>query len=236
MENNSYKILLVDDEPDILEFIGYNLEKEGYKVFKAYDGKQALKIAVRELPHLIILDVMMPGQDGFQTCKMIREIPELKDVLIMFLSARSEDYAQIEGLESGADDYIGKPVKPIVLKSKIKALLRRIVGFDNTINPNTINIADIFIDKEMRIVKKAGKAIYLSKKEFDLLFLLLSKPEKVFTRYEIIDKVWDNDVIVGGRTVDVHIRKIREKTEILNIITIKGVGYKFSIDEIQNNG
>lgn len=231
MDNNFFKILLVDDEPDVLEFIGYNLEKEQYKIFKAYDGKQALKIAVKELPHLIILDVMMPGQDGFQTCKMIRDIPELKNVLIMFLSARSEDYAQIEGLESGADDYIGKPVKPIVLKSKIKAMLRRIIALDNTDNQNIIKIDDIFIDKEKHIVKKGDKTIYLPKKEFELLFLLLSKPEKVFTRDEIITKIWDNDVVVGDRTVDVHIRKIREKTGILNINTIKGVGYKFSLED-----
>jgi len=231
MENNTWKILIVDDEPDVLEFLGYNLEKEGYSVFKAADGKQAVKVAGKELPHLIILDVMMPGQDGFETCRILRQIPELKNVLIIFLSARSEDYAQIEGLDSGADDYIGKPVKLSVLKSKIKALLRRVNTFDNNEIAEIINISDIYMDREKHIFQKSGKTINLSKKEFDLLFLLLSHPDKVFTRNEIFRKVWDNDVIVGDRTVDVHIRRIREKTGIPNIYTVKGIGYKFNCNE-----
>jgi len=230
MNNNDYKILLVDDEPDVLEFMGYNLEKEEYTILKAANGEEALHIVKKIRPHLIILDVMMPGQNGIETCKLLRQNNELKDILIIFLSARDDDYTQVEGLEAGADDYIGKPIKPIILKSKIKALLRR-AEQNNELRSSIFSFLDVIIDVEKRIIKKNNKLIKLSKKEFDLLTLLISKPNKVFTRNEIFKTVWGDNIIVGDRTIDVHIRRIRGKTGILNIDTVKGVGYKFCIDE-----
>jgi two-component system alkaline phosphatase synthesis response regulator PhoP len=224
MENSEYKILLVDDEPDILEFLGYNLTKEGYKIFKAANGKDALKIAAEAKPHLIILDVMMPEMDGMETCREIKQIPALNKSIIAFLTARSEDYSQIAGFDAGADDYIAKPIKPRVFISRVKALLRRFSTTEET--GDRINVADLSIDRERYMVIRNEKEFILPKKEFELLWLLASKPNKVFTRDEIYSSIWGN-VVVGDRTIDVHVRKIREKLEIDNIKTIKGVGYKF---------
>jgi two-component system alkaline phosphatase synthesis response regulator PhoP len=227
MENNEYKILLVDDEPDILEFLGYNLTKEGYKIFKAANGRDALKIAAEAKPHLIILDVMMPEMDGMETCREIKQIPALSKSIIAFLTARSEDYSQIAGFDAGADDYIAKPIKPRVFISRVKALLRRFSSVEET--GEKINVADLSIDRERYMVIRNEKEFILPKKEFELLWLLASKPNKVFTREEIYTSIWGN-VVVGDRTIDVHVRKIREKLEIDNIKTIKGVGYKFESD------
>ena len=226
MENTSIKILLVDDERDILEFLGYNLRREGYNVLTASNGRQAIEVAKNELPHLIILDVMMPDMDGIETCREIREIPGLKDVMIAFLTARSEDYSQIAGFDVGADDYINKPIKPRVLISRIKALLRR-SGSIETTTADKVDMGGIKIDRERYVVIKEGIEINLPKKEFELLALLASKPGKVFTRDVILDKVWGGDVVVGDRTIDVHIRKLREKLGEDYIKTIKGIGYKF---------
>jgi len=226
MENNEYKILLVDDEPDILEFLGYNLTKEGYNIFKAGNGKEALKIATEAKPHLIILDIMMPEMDGIETCRKMKQIPALNKSIIAFLTARNEDYSQIAGFDAGADDYIAKPIKPRVFISRIKALLRRFSVSENT--GNQINVGGITIDRERYMVICHDKEIILPKKEFELLWLLVSKVNKVFTRKEIYSKIWGT-VVVGDRTIDVHVRKIREKLEMENIKTIKGVGYKFEI-------
>ncbi len=225
METDSYKILLVDDEKDILEFLGYNLKKEGYQVITARNGKDAIALAREELPHLIILDVMMPKMDGIETCGEIKEIPELKNTIIVFLTARGEDYSQIAGFDAGADDYITKPIKPRVLVSRIKALLRRYKEPEKPVEE--VRFKDLVIDTERYLIIKDGHEISLPKKEFELLLLLASKPEKVFSREEIFSKVWGNDVIVGDRTIDVHVRKIREKIGLNSIKTIKGVGYKF---------
>ncbi len=220
------KILLVDDERDILEFLSYNLKKEGYLVFTAVNGKDAITIAKQENPNLILLDVMMPDMDGIETCREIREIPGLNNVMVAFLTARNEDYSQIAGFDAGADDYINKPIKPRVLISRIKALLGRVGGSA----PNTIEkkgTGGIKIDRERYLIEKDGVEINLPKKEFELLALLVSKPGVVFTRDVILDKVWGDDVVVGDRTIDVHIRKLREKIGEDFIKTIKGVGYKF---------
>lgn len=225
--NNEYKILLVDDEPDILEFLSYNLKKEGYSVFTANNGKEAVTVAKKETPHLIILDVMMPDMDGIETCREIRDIPGLKDVMIAFLTARSEDYSQIAGFDVGADDYINKPIKPRVLISRIKALLRRGANSDNSKSTDKVDMGGIKIDRERYLIIQDGKEINLPKKEFELLALLASKPGKVFTRDVILDKVWGGDVVVGDRTIDVHIRKLREKLGEDFIKTVKGIGYKF---------
>lgn len=227
MNNNEYKILLVDDEPDILEFLSYNLKKEGYNVFTANNGKEAVTVAKKETPHLIILDVMMPDMDGIETCREIRDIPGLKDVMIAFLTARSEDYSQIAGFDVGADDYINKPIKPRVLISRIKALLRRGANSDNSKSTDKVDMGGIKIDRERYLIIQDGKEINLPKKEFELLALLASKPGKVFTRDVILDKVWGGDVVVGDRTIDVHIRKLREKLGEEFIKTVKGIGYKF---------
>lgn len=227
METEKYKILLVDDEKDILEFLGYNLKKEGYLVSTAKNGKDAIAQAKADNPHLIILDVMMPKMDGIETCSEIRAIPELSNTIVIFLTARGEDYSQIAGFEAGADDYITKPVKPKVLISRIKALLRRYKKPEAPIEE--IKLKNIVIDKERYVIVKDGKEITLPKKEFELLMLLASKPTKVFTREEIFTKVWGNDVIVGDRTIDVHVRKIREKVGLKSIKTIKGVGYKIEL-------
>jgi two-component system alkaline phosphatase synthesis response regulator PhoP len=227
MSTENFKILLVDDEPDVLEFLGYNLRKEGYKVFTGINGYEAIEKAEEVQPHLIILDVMMPGMDGIETCTEIRQRSELQNTIIIFLTARGEDYSQIAGFEAGADDYLTKPIKPKILTSRVKALLRRYKDEIDSKEGEQIIFEEFTIDKERYSIIKGEKEIVLPKKEFELLLLLTSKPNKVFTRDEIFDRVWGNDVIVGDRTIDVHIRKIREKLEIENIKTIKGVGYKF---------
>ena len=224
MTANGYKILLVDDEPDILEFLGYNLKRGGYKVFTASNGKEAISIAKKEIPELIVLDVMMPEMGGMEVCRELRKISSLKNIMIAFLTARNEDYSQITGFDSGADDYITKPIKPNVFVSRVKALLRRTVKNSSA---NIIETAGIKIDKEKYLVEKGGRKIILPKKEFELLYLLISKPGKVFKREEILNMVWGEDVIVGDRTIDVHIRKLREKIGNDYFKTIKGVGYKF---------
>ncbi len=225
MSNSNIKILLVDDEPDIVEFLGYNLKKEGYEVLSASNGKDAIEIAKKEIPQLIVLDVMMPDMDGIETCREIREQKGLQDVLIAFLTARSEDYTQIAGFEVGADDYITKPIKPRVFMSRVKALLRRLQSTTNT--DSNVEFGDIRIDKEKHMVFKGVEEINLPKKEFRLFSLLSSKPGKVFTREYILEKVWGDEVVVGDRTIDVHIRKLREKIGDNYFKTVKGVGYKF---------
>ncbi len=229
MRNEQYTILLVDDEPDILEFLGYNLRKEGYKVFTAKDGKSALKILKELRPHLIILDIMMPEMTGIETCNRIRGVPELKDSLIAFLTARGEDYSQIAGFEAGADDYITKPIKPKVFLVRVKALLKRYNKFGNNKidSEGVLKIGKLIIDREKYKITYDEINIKLPKKEFSLLELLVSMPDKVFTRDEIYTNVWGNNVVVGDRTIDVHIRKIRKKLPEIKIETIKGVGYKF---------
>ncbi|OFX88808.1 MAG: DNA-binding response regulator [Bacteroidetes bacterium GWF2_33_16] len=228
MENNKYRILLVDDEPDILEFLSYNIEKEGFEVHTAQNGREAIEIARKIKPHLIILDVMMPEMDGVETCDVIRNDDSLKNVIIAFLTARSEDYSQIAGFEAGADDYITKPIKPKVLISRIKALLKRFKP-DELTEPNSkvMEKTGLFIDRERYVVINDGIELDLPKKEFELLALLLSKPDKVFTRDEIYSSVWGDSIIVGDRTIDVHIRKLREKIGDDHIKTTKGVGYKY---------
>jgi two-component system alkaline phosphatase synthesis response regulator PhoP len=224
MLSAAHKILLVDDEPDILEFLSYNLKKEGYNVFIALNGKEGISIAKKEIPELIILDVMMPEMDGMEVCKELRKSHGLKNVMIAFLTARNEDYSQISGFDSGADDYITKPIKPNVFVSRVKALLRRI---EKKSNSNIIETGGIKIDSEKYLVEKDGKEMVLPKKEFELLHLLISKPGKVFKREEILNSVWGDNVVVGDRTIDVHIRKLREKIGDDYFKTIKGVGYKF---------
>jgi len=229
MEEKQHKILLVDDEPDILEFLSYNLKNNGYQVITCANGKQAIERAKKEIPHLIVLDVMMPEMDGIETCAELKQIPELKNTLIVFLTARGEDYSQIAGFDVGADDYISKPVKPKVFMSRIKALLRRYVSNQTPEESNLLSFGNISVNKEKYVVVKDGVEFSLPKKEFELLALLMSKPNKVFTREEIFSNIWDINVIVGDRTIDVHVRKIREKLNIPNIKTVKGVGYKFEI-------
>ena len=227
MKKKNIKILLVDDEQDILEIIGYNLAQEGYQISTASNGKEAIQKAKKELPHLIIMDVMMPEMDGMEACENIRRIPELSQVIIAFLTARSEDYSQVAGFDAGADDYIAKPIKPKVLVSKVKALLRRLKEEEQ--KGDVFVVGTIEINREEYKIIQDGKEIILPRKEFELFYLLASKPGKVFKREEILDKVWGNDVIVGGRTIDVHIRKLREKIGDDFFKTIKGVGYKFEI-------
>jgi two-component system alkaline phosphatase synthesis response regulator PhoP len=222
---STQKILLVDDEPDILEMIGFNLEREGFEVYTAPNGRKALELARTHLPDLILLDVMMPEMDGMETCRELREDARLKNTIIAFLTARNEDYSQIAGFDAGADDYISKPIKPRVLVSRVKALLRR--GVPTTAEVPKRDLAGIVIDKERYVVYKDGVELSLPKKEFELLALLASQPGRVFTRENILSSVWGNDVIVGDRTIDVHIRKLREKLGDDFFKTIKGVGYKF---------
>ena len=217
--------MLVDDEADILEIVGYNLSQEGYQIATSSNGREAIVKAKKFLPHLIIMDVMMPEMDGMEACENIRKIPELSNVIITFLTARSEDYSQVAGFDAGADDYITKPIKPKLLVSKVKALLRRLKETEQ--NSETLNVGGIEINREEYKIVKDNIEIVLPRKEFELLYLLASKPGKVFKREEILDKVWGNDVIVGGRTIDVHIRKLREKIGDEFFKTIKGVGYKF---------
>jgi two-component system alkaline phosphatase synthesis response regulator PhoP len=227
MKNKNFKVLLVDDEPDILEFIGYNLRKEEFQVFTASNGRDAISMAEKLHPHLILMDVMMPGIDGIETCEEIRRNKILKNTLVAFLTARGEDYSQIAGFDAGGDDYITKPIKPKVLVSRVKALLKRV---DLKIAKDSSEITEdlgIVIDKERFVIFKNGEEIVLPKKEFELLTLLYSRPQKVFTRDEIFSVVWGDNIIVGDRTIDVHIRKLREKIGDNYIRTIKGVGYKF---------
>ena len=229
MNKNDIKILLVDDEPDILEIVGYNLKNEGYQIVSASNGNEAIKSAKKHNPHLILLDIMMPEMDGIEACEKIRNIPSLENVVIAFLTARGEDYSQVAGFEAGADDYITKPVKPKVLVSKVKSLLRRL----NTKNEsdNSSKIGDITIDRDEYVVYKSDVKIALPRKEFELFSLLTSKPGKVFKREVILDTVWGNEVVVGGRTIDVHIRKLREKIGDDHFKTVKGVGYKFVLKD-----
>ena len=227
MKKKDIKILLVDDEQDILEIVGYNLSQEGYKIVTASNGKEAIAVAKKERPQLIIMDVMMPEMDGMEACENIRKIPELSNILITFLTARSEDYSQVAGFDAGADDYIAKPIKPKLLVSKVKALLRRLK--DDSPSSENLNVGSIEINREEYKIVMEGREIVLPRKEFELFYLLASKPGKVFKREEILDKVWGNEVIVGGRTIDVHIRKLREKIGEDFFKTIKGVGYKFEI-------
>lgn len=226
MKKKDICILLVDDEPDIIEIIRYNLSSEGYRIITAENGKEALKAAIKEKPQLIILDVMMPEMDGMETCIQLRKIPELKETVITFLTARGEDYSQMAGYEAGADDYITKPIKPKVLTSKVKALLRR---FRDVKKPETdvLSLSGLIINREEYKVIIGKEEIILPRKEFELLYLLASHPGRVYKREEIMERIWGNDVVVGGRTIDVHIRKLREKIGDERFQTIKGVGYKF---------
>ncbi|MDB9910676.1 response regulator transcription factor [Flavobacteriaceae bacterium] len=228
MEKSSIKILLVDDEPDIIEILTYNLNKEGYQVFSASNGKEALVQASKIIPHLIILDVMMPVMDGIEACENLRKDNRFEDTIIMFLSARSEDYSHVAAFDVGADDYVNKPIKPKVLNSKVSALLRRFTK--NETNTNIVH-GDLTINLDEYKVILKGEKISFPRKEFELLRLLASMPDKVFKREKIMEAVWGNDVVVGDRTIDVHIRKLREKMGNAYFKTIKGVGYKFVINE-----
>ncbi|MEN8788946.1 MAG: response regulator transcription factor [Flavobacteriaceae bacterium] len=226
MKKNEIKILLVDDEPDILEILKYNLSTQGYQVFTAKNGTEGVAKAKKKKPHLIILDVMMPEMDGMEACEIIRNTRGLENTLIAFLTARAEDYSQVAGFDAGADDYITKPIKPKVLVSKIKALLRRLKE-DTAQSEEVVKVGNIIINREEYKVINKGDEIFLPRKEFELLALLASKPDKVFKREVILDKVWGQEVVVGGRTIDVHIRKLREKIGDDHFKTVKGVGYKF---------
>lgn len=226
MKTKDIKILLVDDEPDILEIVSYNLSSEGYEVFTAKNGIEGVAKAKKKSPHLIILDVMMPEMDGIEACEIIRSTPGLENTIITFLTARGEDYSQVAGFDAGADDYITKPIKPKVLVSKVKALLRRLKE-EKTEVEDIVKVGNIVINREEYKIINDGKEIVLPRKEFELLSLLTSKPSKVFKREVILDKVWGNEVVVGGRTIDVHIRKLREKIGDHHFKTVKGVGYKF---------
>src|SRR4051812_49227901 len=225
MENKGPKVLIADDEPDIVEIIEYNLRSEGYEVYTAHDGEDALQKARKVRPGLIILDIMMPKKTGVEVCEIMRAQPAFKDTLILFLTALNDEGTQIKGLETGADDYISKPVSPKVFLSRVNALLRRA----NKTEAKTIQIGNLTIDPERFIVLVEGKDVTLAKKEFELLYLLAAKPGRVFLRNEIMSQVWGNDVIVGDRTIDVHIRKIRQKLGVDCITTVKGVGYKFEL-------
>ncbi len=224
---NNKKILLIDDEQDILELLSYNLEKEGYMVYTASNGNEGIAKAKDILPDLILLDVMMPEKDGIETCQELRRIKELQKTLIVFLSARSEEFSQLAGYQAGANDYIVKIIKPKVLISKVNALLQLTSQVSDS--AKNIEIGDLLIDKDNFRVTKAGQQFLLPKKEFDLLYLLASNTDKVFKREEILEKVWGNDVIVGERTIDVHIRRLREKLGIHTIQTLKGIGYKLVV-------
>ncbi|HJX71920.1 MAG TPA: response regulator transcription factor [Bacteroidales bacterium] len=231
MGDHEYKILIIDDEPDIIEFLSYNLKREGYEVYSAFDGRKGIDLALKHTPHLILLDIMMPEMDGIETCEKMRALPMLSKTIIAFLTARGEDYSQIAGFEAGGDDYITKPIKPKVLLSRIKALLKRFgrQSFEREVREEggKIKRGNLVIDREKYIVLVKNNELVLPKKEFELLLLISSKPDKVFTRDEIFSQVWGDDVIVGDRTIDVHIRKLREKIGDEHILTVKGVGYKF---------
>jgi two-component system alkaline phosphatase synthesis response regulator PhoP len=220
------KILIVDDEPDILELIEYNLKKEGYQVFTASNGQEAVQVARKALPDLIILDIMMPKMDGIEACRILRAMPEFKNTFMVFLTARSEEYSEIAGFNVGADDYIAKPIKPRALISRINAILRRNTQNEEEVE-NKIVIADLVIDREAFLVFQNGNKVVLAKKEFELLYLLASKPSKVYTREVILKNIWEDSVVVTNRTIDVHIRKLREKLGDTYVTTVKGVGYTF---------
>jgi two-component system alkaline phosphatase synthesis response regulator PhoP len=220
------KILIVDDEKDIVDLVRYNLEKEGFKCYVAYDGEEAVAKAIEKVPDLVLLDIMMPKMDGIEACRQIREIDSLKNVFIAFLTARSEEYSELAGFDVGADDYITKPIKPRILVSRIQAILKRTKEEEVK---DEIIVNDIRIDRNTFTVMVRDHELILPKKEFELLYLLASKPGKVFTRESILNKVWGTDVFVVDRTIDVHIRKIREKIGEDRIKTVKGVGYKFDV-------
>lgn len=223
-----HKILIVDDEPDIRELIEYNLKKEGYQVFTASNGQEAVTEAKRVLPDLIILDIMMPKMDGIEACRILRTMNEFKNTFMVFLTARSEEYSEIAGFNVGADDYIAKPIKPRALTSRVNAILRRNVQAEAE-EDNKLEIADLVIDREAFLVFRNGERITLAKKEFELLYLLASKPGKVYTRDVILKNIWEESVVVTNRTIDVHIRKLREKLGDRYVSTVKGVGYKFEV-------
>ena len=225
MKKSEIKILLVDDEPDIREIIGFNLTNEGYQVYEASNGEKAVKKAIETTPHLIIMDIMMPELDGISACEQIRSQPKLQSTVIMFLSARGEDFSYVAAFDAGADDYVTKPIKPKVLLSKVKGLLRRFKNSDK--EPSVLNLGDLIVDKEEYKVTHNGTSFGLPRKEFELLFLLASRPNKVHKREKIMEKIWGADVVVGDRTIDVHIRKLREKVGEKFFKTVKGVGYKF---------
>ncbi|WP_184542371.1 response regulator transcription factor [Mucilaginibacter sp. FT3.2] len=220
------KILIVDDEPDILELIEYNLKKEGYQVFLARNGQEAVAEAKKSLPDLIVLDIMMPKMDGIEACRIMRTMPEFKNTFMVFLTARSEEYSEIAGFNVGADDYIAKPIKPRALVSRINAILRRNAPAEEAPD-NKLEIGDLVIDREAYLVYQKGVKVVLAKKEFELLYLLASKPGKVYTREVILKNIWEDSVVVTNRTIDVHIRKLREKLGDDCVATVKGVGYKF---------
>lgn len=226
--NANQKILVVDDERDIVDLISFNLTKEGYQVFQAYNGKEAIQIAKKVTPDLIILDVMMPEMDGIEACRLMRSMPEFKHTFMVFLTARSEEYSEIAGFHVGADDYIAKPIKPRALMSRINAILRR-NNADSTEQADKLEVLDLIIDRDAFLVYRGEEKIVLAKKEFELLYLLASKPNKVFTRDQILKAIWEDSVIVTNRTIDVHIRKLREKIGDYYVTTVKGVGYKFEI-------
>ncbi len=225
MKKKDIRILLVDDEPDVIEIIKYNLEQEGYNVKTASNGKEALKKAQKNTPHLIIIDVMMPEMDGIEACEQLRNDKIFNDTIIMFLTARGEDYSYVAAFDAGADDYVTKPIKPKIIVSKVKALLRRLKNEE--VNQDKIKLGKLIIDKEQYEVIHKGKTFSLPRKEFELLYLLASKPDKVVKREKIMEIVWGSEVVVGDRTIDVHIRKLREKVGDKYFKTVKGVGYKF---------
>ena len=225
MRKSDLKILLVDDEPDIREIIGFNLSNEGYQLYEAEDGEIAVNKAEEIVPHLIIMDIMMPNLDGISACEQIRRNPKLQATVIMFLSARGEDFSYVAAFDAGADDYVTKPIKPKVLISKVKGLLRRFKNAEST--PSTIDLGDLVIDREEYAITLKGNSFSLPRKEFELLYLLASRPGKVHKREKIMEKIWGSDVVVGDRTIDVHIRKLREKVGDQYFKTVKGVGYKF---------
>ena len=227
MEKQQTKILLVDDEPDIIEIIKFNLENKGYHVFTASDGLEAIKIAEKIIPHLIIMDVMMPNMDGIEACEQLRKDSKFSNTIIMFLSARGEDFSYVAAFEAGADDYVTKPIKPKVLVSKVKALLRRFEGKDQ--NENILDFDGLIIDKDEYKIIVQENEIFLPRKEFELIYLLASKKNKVCKREEIMETIWGSDVVVGDRTIDVHIRKLREKIGNNYVKTVKGIGYKFTL-------
>lgn len=227
MKNNKIRILLVDDERDILEFISYNLTKEGYEVYTAENGKESIKQAIKIQPHLILLDVMMPEINGIDTCIALKSKPELSETIIAFLSARGEDYSQITGLEAGADDYITKPIRPKVLVSKVKSLLRRKIDTQTQSNTSRLSVKDVIIDKENLVMIYKGEKLSIPPKEFDILYLLASKKNTVVRREELYNYLWGKQIIVGERTLDVHIRRLRKRIGINNIKTIKGIGYMY---------
>ncbi|GAA4167355.1 response regulator transcription factor [Sphingobacterium sp. ML3W] len=228
MSSSKQKILIVDDEKDILDLIAFNLNREGYQVSTAQNGEEAIQVAKQVNPDLIILDVMMPRMDGIEACRIMRAMPEFKSTFMVFLTARSEEYSEIAGFHVGADDYIAKPIKPRALMSRINAILRRNASEESDSNAqDKIEIADLVIDRDSFLVYKGEQKIVLAKKEFELLYLLASKPNKVFTREQILKSIWEDSVVVTNRTIDVHIRKLREKIGDDYVTTVKGVGYKF---------